>query len=145
MKTEYGYNSQKVFVLVIFLLPFKCLGLIFLYVINGVIFVFQKWMGVPFQKVIRSEGKRLRRTSQRGAAPDTLDSIMAVPFLNVDGTAANVYPPKYLESALLVLTWILISAGRSSSAVLRQEFYMKLLFASAASTLPPSGKHAELR
>ena len=51
MKTEYGYNSQKVFVLVIFLLPFKCLGLIFLYVINGVIFVFQKWMGVPFQKV----------------------------------------------------------------------------------------------
>jgi hypothetical protein len=60
---------------------------------------------------------------------------MVVPFLNADGTAANFHPPKYLESALLVLTWMLISAG-----VLRQ-----LLFASAASTLPPSGKHAELR
>ena len=60
---------------------------------------------------------------------------MAVPFLNVDGTAANVYPPKYLELALLVLTWMLVSAERSSSAVLRQEFYMELLFASAASTL----------
>ena len=66
MKTVDGYNSQKVFILVIFLLPFKCLGLIFLYVINGVIIVFQKWMGVPFHGP-DPKSKKERRWCQRAS------------------------------------------------------------------------------
>ena len=81
-----------------------------------------------------SEKVQEGQASGSSASTGTLDSIMVVPFLNADGTAANFHPPKYLESALLVLTWMLISAG-----VLRQLLFARNFIWSCSSPalLPP--------